>query len=103
MTGYAELQCASHFSFLRGASSAEELFATAAMLGIEALAISDRIGAQTALAKLGFNPGSPDWVVGVNTRTALRAWQKSRGLIADGYLSMEMVRRLNVEAGALPN
>ena len=67
------------------------------------LAISDRIGAQTALAKLGFNPGSPDGVVGVNTRTALRAWQKSRGLIADGYLSMEMVRRLNVEAGALPN
>ncbi|MBA4013711.1 MAG: lytic murein transglycosylase [Phenylobacterium sp.] len=67
------------------------------------LAISDRIGAQTALAKLGFNPGSPDGVIGVNTRTALRAWQKSRGLIADGYLSMEMVRRLNVEAGALPN
>ena len=67
------------------------------------LAISDRIGAQTALAKLGFNPGSPDGVVGVNTRTALRAWQKSRGLVADGYLSMEMVRRLNVEAGALPN
>lgn len=42
MTRYAELQCASHFSFLRGASSAEELFAAAAMLGIEALAITDR-------------------------------------------------------------
>lgn len=42
MSGYAELQCASHFSFLRGASSAEELFATAAMLGIEAVAITDR-------------------------------------------------------------
>ncbi|AKM11100.1 error-prone DNA polymerase [Croceicoccus naphthovorans] len=42
MSGYAELQCASHFSFLRGASSAEELFATAAVLGIEALAITDR-------------------------------------------------------------
>ena len=35
---YAELQCTSHFSFLRGASSCEELFAQAAMLGIEALA-----------------------------------------------------------------
>lgn len=66
------------------------------------LAIGDRIAAQTALARLGFNPGAPDGVVGVNTRTALRAWQKSRGLIADGYLSMDMVRRLNVEAGALP-
>src|SRR6202171_2889193 len=44
MTGarYAELQCTSHFSFLRGASSCEELFAEAAALGIEALAIVDR-------------------------------------------------------------
>jgi error-prone DNA polymerase len=41
MTRYAELQCASHFSFLRGASSAEELFTAAAALGIEALAITD--------------------------------------------------------------
>jgi error-prone DNA polymerase len=41
VTRYAELQCASHFSFLRGASSADELFATAALLGIEALAITD--------------------------------------------------------------
>ncbi len=66
------------------------------------LAIGDRIAAQTALLRLGFNPGEPDGVVGVNTRTALRNWQKARGLIADGYLSPEMVRRLNVEAGALP-
>ena len=39
---YVELQATSHFSFLRGASSCEELFAQAAMLGIEALAIVDR-------------------------------------------------------------
>jgi error-prone DNA polymerase len=39
---YAELQVTSHFSFLRGASSCEELFATAAALGIEALGIVDR-------------------------------------------------------------
>ncbi|ODN68482.1 Error-prone DNA polymerase [Methylobrevis pamukkalensis] len=39
---YAELQVTSHFSFLRGASSAEELFTEAARLGIEALAIADR-------------------------------------------------------------
>ena len=37
---YAELQVTSHFSFLRGASSPEELFATAARLGIPALGIS---------------------------------------------------------------
>ena len=40
--GYAELQVTSHFSFLRGASSCEELFAHAALLGIEALAVVDR-------------------------------------------------------------
>src|SRR3984957_7857099 len=39
---YAELQITSHFSFLRGASSCEELFATAAVMRIEALAIVDR-------------------------------------------------------------
>lgn len=65
------------------------------------LGIGDRIAAQTALLRLGFSPGEPDGVIGVNTRTALRNWQKARGLVADGYLSMEMVRRLNVEAGGL--
>ncbi len=39
---YAELQVTSHFSFLRGASSAEELFSHAALQGIEALAVVDR-------------------------------------------------------------
>ena len=39
---YAELQVTSHFSFLRGVSSAEELFSTAALLGIKALAVVDR-------------------------------------------------------------
>jgi error-prone DNA polymerase len=39
---YAELQCMSHFSFLRGASSCEELFSQAAVNGLKALAITDR-------------------------------------------------------------
>lgn len=39
---YAELQVTTHFSFLRGASSAAELFATAKVLGIEALGVVDR-------------------------------------------------------------
>ena len=38
---YVELQTTSHFSFLRGASSADELFAQAAMQGIEALVRGD--------------------------------------------------------------
>jgi len=39
---YAELQCTSHFSFLRGASSCDELFAQAAYLGITEMAVVDR-------------------------------------------------------------
>jgi error-prone DNA polymerase len=42
MNGYAELQVTTNFSFLRGASHPEELFAAAALLGIEALGIVDR-------------------------------------------------------------
>ena len=39
---YAELQVTTHFSFLRGASSAQELFATAKELGIDAIGVVDR-------------------------------------------------------------
>ena len=39
---YAELQVTSHFSFLRGASSCEDLFIQAHHLGIQALAVVDR-------------------------------------------------------------
>ena len=66
-----------------------------------ALSIGDRIVTQRALAQLGFDPGPPDGVVGVNTRNALRSWQKSRGITADGYLSLDMVARLKTEANIL--
>ncbi|WP_243450964.1 error-prone DNA polymerase [Sphingosinicella sp. CPCC 101087] len=39
---YTELQVTSHFSFLRGVSSAAELFSAAALLGYPALGITDR-------------------------------------------------------------
>ena len=41
LPGYAELHCLSAFSFQRGASIAEELFARAAGQGYRALAITD--------------------------------------------------------------
>ncbi len=41
MTTYVELQVTSHFSFLRGASSPEELFSAAALLGYKALGLTD--------------------------------------------------------------
>jgi error-prone DNA polymerase len=42
MTNYAELQCTSNFSFLRGASHPEELAMQAKHLGVAALAVTDR-------------------------------------------------------------
>ncbi|MDZ3831925.1 MAG: error-prone DNA polymerase [Sphingopyxis sp.] len=41
-TSYVELQVTSHFSFLRGASAPEELFAAAALQGHSALGLADR-------------------------------------------------------------
>ncbi len=63
------------------------------------LSLDDRKAAQRALGALGFDAGAPDGVIGVNTRAALRNWQKARSLPADGYLSVDMVRRLRAEAG----
>ncbi len=42
MTGYAELQVTTNYSFLRGASHVEELFATGKLLGLPALGVVDR-------------------------------------------------------------
>jgi error-prone DNA polymerase len=56
---YAELHCLSNFSFLRGASHAEELVAQAKVLGYAALAITDEcslagvVRAHTAVKKIG--------------------------------------------------
>jgi len=63
------------------------------------LSLADRMAAQIALARLGFDPGPPDGVIGAGSRKALRAWQQSRQLPADGYLSMDMVVRLKTQAG----
>jgi error-prone DNA polymerase len=41
LPAYAELQCVSHFTFLRGASSPEQLVARAKELGYSALAVAD--------------------------------------------------------------
>lgn len=42
MTRYAELQPTSNFTFLRGASHPHELVTGAALLGMEAIGITDR-------------------------------------------------------------
>ena len=63
------------------------------------LSLSDRMAAQVALTRMGFDAGEPDGVLGLKTRAAARAWQKARGLPADGYLSYRLIQTLKIQAG----
>ena len=49
---------------------------------------------QTVLNQRGFDSGTPDGVMGPNTRGALRRYQSSAGLPADGYPSLELLQQL---------
>lgn len=64
------------------------------------LSLDERMAAQSALSRLGFDPGPADGMIGAGTRQALRAWQRAQGLPADGYLSPQMVRRLSASVRA---
>ena len=57
----------------------------------------DRALFQTDLKKLGYDPGAIDGVLGRKVRGALRAYQKDRGLVADGFPTQEMLGRLNAD------
>lgn len=63
------------------------------------LSLGDRMAVQTALKGQGYDVGDVDGVIGLKSRRALRTWQKSQGLVADGYLSPDMVSRLKALAG----
>lgn len=52
---------------------------------------------QGRLNRLGFDAGEPDGVVGPATRAALRAFQKSAGIIPDGYPDSATLGALAVE------
>lgn len=53
---------------------------------------------QGSLNRLGFNAGAADGVLGPATRSALRAFQKSSGIIADGYPDNETITALTARA-----
>jgi lytic murein transglycosylase len=58
------------------------------------LSREQRIGAQQALTRLGYDTGGVDGVVGANTRAALRRWQAATGRLADGYLTAQLADEL---------
>jgi lytic murein transglycosylase len=61
---------------------------------IETLSLAETKELQQRLAKLGFDVGKIDGVVGAASRNAIRTMQAKYGLPADGYPSAELLGRL---------
>ena len=55
---------------------------------------------QRGLMVEGFYTGAVDGLFGRGTRSALRQWQESRGLLVTGYLTLDQVAELKRRAGA---
>ena len=53
--------------------------------------------AQRTLNQLGYNAGKPDGIVGPDTRQAIRAFQKDRGLVEDGRLTLSLAGKLEAQ------
>ena len=58
------------------------------------LSRSQLLALQTALNTRGFDSGTPDGTMGPATRRGLRLYQRSLGLPADGYPTLELLQRL---------
>jgi len=58
------------------------------------LSRDQRIGAQAALTRLGYDTQGVDGVVGANTRAALRRWQLANMRTPDGYLTAALADEL---------
>ncbi|MCZ2499130.1 lytic murein transglycosylase [Xylophilus sp. Kf1] len=61
---------------------------------LAALSRSQVTQLQQALNQRGFASGTADGWMGPATREGIRAWQRSEGLPADGYPTLEMLKRL---------
>jgi membrane-bound lytic murein transglycosylase B len=66
------------------------------------LSRTERIQFQTDLTRLGFDAGTPDGVLGRKSRAALRQYQKSKGVVADGFATASLLAMLDKDAAAIP-
>jgi len=61
---------------------------------VQPLSRSQVLALQTALNTRGFECGTPDGMVGPATQRGVRQYQRSLGLPADGYPTLELLQRL---------
>lgn len=59
-----------------------------------ALSRAQLLALQTALNAQGFDSGKPDGMVGPATQRGIRNYQRSQGLPADGYPTLDLLQRL---------
>ncbi len=62
--------------------------------GDKPISFEDKKALQRKLNALGYNVGGVDGQIGPNTRKAIRAWQASRGMPADGYVEQTILAKL---------
>jgi membrane-bound lytic murein transglycosylase B len=63
------------------------------------LSRSEVMEIQQHLEKLGFGVGTPDGIVGPNTRNAIKGFQQYARLPADGFPTIDLLERLRSTAG----
>ena len=51
---------------------------------------------QSYLSRLGYSPGPADGIMGSNTRTAIKAFQRDNGLYVDGKINEELIEHLKI-------
>ncbi|WP_418320956.1 lytic murein transglycosylase [Piscinibacter sakaiensis] len=64
---------------------------------LQALSRSQLLALQTALNARGFDSGRPDGIYGPATRRGIRDFQRSVGLPADGYPTLDLLQRLEAK------
>jgi len=62
--------------------------------GEQPLSRSERLELQERLVAQGFDTGTPDGIIGANTRKAIRGFQQQLGWPADGHPTQELLGRL---------
>jgi membrane-bound lytic murein transglycosylase B len=62
----------------------------------------ERMAFQSYLARLGYDIGRIDGILGKKARAALRDWQKKHALPADGFATDDLLTRVAIDASSRP-